>query len=58
MAPPDPYTTTRRVFTQYLLDQQCPESADQKYKKLFNNQHQLLKLLVEHDAMRPVCPIS
>ena len=51
---PDPYKTSRRDFTQFLLDHTCPDNAKPEYKARFEAVHELLKLLIEHEAMKAV----
>ena len=54
MSMPDPYKTSRRDFTRFMLLQTCPDNAKAEYKERFGAVHELLKLLMEHEAMTAV----
>ncbi|KAL8282830.1 hypothetical protein RB597_010188 [Gaeumannomyces tritici] len=51
MSMPNPNTTTRRVFTQFLVEKECPDNADPYYKKTHDDLRRLLDLLAKHEGM-------
>ncbi|KAL8396852.1 hypothetical protein RB594_003807 [Gaeumannomyces avenae] len=51
MSMPNPNTTTRRVFTQFLVEKECPDNADPYYKKTHDGLRRLLDLLAKHEGM-------
>ncbi|KAI5203934.1 hypothetical protein E4T39_03850 [Aureobasidium subglaciale] len=50
---PNPQTTKRDAFTEFFLEQQCPEGAVSAYKHLFNTHQSLMRMLINDPAMEP-----
>lgn len=48
----DPYRNTREEFTTALLARPIPDVADEKWKQLNRTLRDLVRKLIEHDAMR------
>ena len=50
---PNPSTTTRTAFTAFFLNFRAAPDAHELYKHLFDVHQTMIRLLVDHPAMRP-----
>ncbi|KAK5699371.1 hypothetical protein LTR17_023301 [Elasticomyces elasticus] len=51
--PPDPYTSTRKVWTDAMLDKPISDSTHPDLRSYIETNKTLLRLLAFHSAMRP-----